>query len=623
MKKYLFIITIVNILTSCSDYLDLVPDNIATLDHAFSNKKTAEAFLYTVYSAIPAPSNVGNPSLTSGDEIWLPETERWRSSTRIARGTQSSSFTHYNRWSGEDSFYIAIRNANIFLEKINDVLELNDYEKTTFIAEANFLKAYYHFYLLKMYGPIVINDKAISVTTSSDGVKVVRNSIDDSFEYVITLLDKVIEDLPLTFQSGIDDLGRITKPIAAAIKAEVLITYASPLFNGNTVYSQMLDAEGNNLFPQTVDPSKWERAAIAAKEAIDLCHEAGFKLYDDYTNPFDQSPQTLLKATLRGRVTEKWNSEIVWGHGANTFNIQREAIPNLYPLTTNPVNSRHAPTLRIAEMYYSKNGVPIEEDNTYSYGARYNVKESTEEIDKHYIEQGQQTAILNFDREPRFYADLAFDRSVWFGNGKELDTDPWYIHSRHGEFASIRERSQYSVTGYWAKKLVNLKSSIRDGRSFISSRYAFPIIRLSSLYLYYAEALNETKGTPDIEVYKYINKVRERAGFKNGVVNDWRRYSSNPDKPATQDGMRKIIRRERMIEMAFEGPRFWDLRRWKLANIYMNRPIRGWNVLESEIHNYYTISLVHSVQFSEKDYFWPIPERDIIRNPNLIQNLGW
>lgn len=137
----------------------------------------------------------------------------------------------------------------------------------------------------------------------------------------------------------------------------------------------------------------------------------------------------------------------------------------------------------------------------------------------------------------------------------------------------------------------------------------------------YAEALNEVKAAPDAEVYEYIDKVRERAGLL-GVVESWAAHSKNPQKPATKEGMRKIIQQERMIELSFEGQRFWDLRRWKLALDYMNRPIRGWDISGRNL-NFYNVTTVYTPRFEFKDYFWPIRERERINNPNLVQNLGW
>ncbi len=274
----------------------------------------------------------------------------------------------------------------------------------------------------------------------------------------------------------------------------------------------------------------------------------------------------------------------------------------------------------MAELFYSKNGVPIEEDNTYDYESRFKLRTATSD-ENLFVEAGQQTVGLHFDREYRFYSSLSFDRGSWFDNGKK-GNEAWYIHSRQGDFASIFERSQFSVTGYWAKKLVNLKNQIKDGNYYVVKSYAFPIIRLADLYLYYAEALNETKDAPDANVYEYIDKVRERAGLK-GVKESWANFSKNPGKPNTKAGMREIIQQERLIELAFEGARFWDLRRWKLAVQYMNRPIRGWNVFKSEAKDYYNVQNIYNQRFTQRDYLWPIAEDVIVKNPNIVQNPGW
>lgn len=614
------------ILTSCDgDYLDVVPDNVATLDNAFTNRFNTQKFLYTIYSAIPAPGSVNNPALNGADEIWYNESMRNRTGVRIAQGFQSATSPNYNLW-GDGGLYEGIRNCNIFLDRIDAVPGIQQYEKTLWTAEVKFLKAYFHFYLARMYGPIVINDELVPVSASVDNIDAKRNTVEEVFTYVVNLMDEALIDLPLTLQNPGTELGRVTKPIAAAIKARVLVTYASPLFNGNTVYSAFTNDEGVPFFPTAYDAEKWNAAATAAKEAIDLCHDAGFRLFqkEDYINRSGtaiESDITLLKAGLRSRMTEKWNSEIVWGHTLSTSQIEYESMPRLYNYITNPVASRHCPPLRIAEMYYSKNGVPIEEDVAFDYDNRYKLK-LAEDDDKYHVEVGQRTATLNFDRETRFYADLAFDRGVWFGNGANDENDPWYVHARGGEFASVFEISQYSVTGYWPKKLVAIPTQVNQGTSLSTTRYAFPIVRLADLYLYYAEALNEVKGAPDAEVYEYIDLVRERAGLES-VVDSWANFSKEPNKPTTQGGMRDIIQQERMIEMAFEGTRFWDLRRWKLARTFMNKPIKGWNVLETEAEDYYTLLTLYNPTFSERDYLWPIPESETIKNPDLIQNPGW
>lgn len=625
--KYIALILVASMYMSCEkDYLDVVPDNIATIDNAFSNRFNAKKFLYTLYMAIPAPGDRNNPALNGVDEIWYPKSEDGLTGPRIAQGFQNVTGPYGDKWLGQSnsSLYVAIRNCNIFLSKIDDVQGLNEYEKTEWKAEANFLKAYYHFYLVSMYGPVVISDEAIPVSESTGNVKAVRNTIDESFTYIVGLLDKAIVDLPSVLQTPSEDVGRITKPIAAAIKARVLITYASPLFNGNPVYSDFVNKEGVTFFPMQYDATKWEKAAVAAKEAIDICAEAGIRLRktSDYQNSFPQNDITLLRASLRGRVTAKWNSEIIWGSTANTRGIELEVMPRLYSYIGNPVASRHCAPIGIAEMYYSENGVPISEDINFDYNNRFKTKVA-ETSDAYDISVGGTTAVLNFDREDRFYADLAFDRGVWFGNGKvATDTDPWIINARRGEFASVFEITQYSVTGYWPKKLIAMDTQVKNGNELATKRYSFPIIRLADLYLYYAEALNESKAAPDAAVYEYIDLVRQRSGLGT-VVSSWATFSTNPSKPLTKNGMRDIIQQERMIELSFEGNRFWDLRRWKLAKQFMNKPIKGWSVLEAGIDNYYTVKTLFNPTFSERDYFWPIPENEIIRNPSLIQNPGW
>ncbi len=141
------------------------------------------------------------------------------------------------------------------------------------------------------------------------------------------------------------------------------------------------------------------------------------------------------------------------------------------------------------------------------------------------------------------------------------------------------------------------------------------------MYLLYAEALNEVKDAPDADVYQYIDLIRERAGLK-GVVESWQAHSSNPGQPASKSGMREIIHRERMIELAFEGSRFWDLRRWKESEKYMNKPIQGWNI-SGRGNDFYKIATLYIPTFEFKDYFWPIKEDELLKNPNLVQNLGW
>lgn len=612
--------------TSCN-YLDVVPDNVATLDNAFSDRYTAEKYLYTCYSYLPNFGHAwGNVTFLGGDECWFPDRLKYNNGQQIAQGEQNITNPRFDYWSGRNGgqpLFIGIRTCNIFLDNIDKVRDLPDYEKARWKAEVTFLKAYYHFYLVRMYGPIPLQDVSLPVYAATEQIKVNRDPLDSCFNYIVHTMNKAIPDLPLQIEMESTELGRITQPIAAAIKARVLITAASPLFNGNPDYVSITNKNGEPLFPQEYDPNKWVLAANAAKEAIDLAEEAGFHLLtkDDMTNTKPHIDSVMMKLMLRSRVTQRWNPEVIWGGTSGIAHyIQYEATPRLYPATYNPVASRLAPTLRIAEQYYTRNGVPINEDIDYDYANRYTLRTAGPD-ERHFIAQGEQTAVLNFDREYRFYSDLAFDRSVWHANGNDDDNDPWVIKNRRGEYSSIFEISQYSVTGYWPKKIVHLENEIRNGSWYYITDYAWPVVRLADLYLYYAEALNEVNG-PSAEVYDYINRVRERAGLE-GVLESWSAHSRNPDKPKTKAGLREIIHQERLIEMSFEGDRFWDLRRWKLAQQYMNNTIQGWNVDKFDPLEYYRVTPVFFQSFTLRDYLWPIREEELVLNPNMVQNPGW
>ena len=169
----------------------------------------------------------------------------------------------------------------------------------------------------------------------------------------------------------------------------------------------------------------------------------------------------------------------------------------------------------------------------------------------------------------------------------------------------------------------------------VINEYPFPIVRLADLYLMYAEALLESvSGDSDIpeEIYDCLRVIRERSGLKKSdkepidigdVREAWKAYSINPEKATTKAGLREIIRRERQVELALEGQRYYDIRRWKLASKEFNKPVRGWNVGESTTEDFYRIRYIYNQKFYQRDYLWPIKEQSLIINTNLIQNPGW
>lgn len=615
--------------TNCADYLDIVPDDVATMENAFTNRTAAEKFLFSCYNYLPDPTNAWvHPALLGGDEIWwnMDQTEFTnRDAVKLAQGLQNSNDPYMNYWDGARSgknMFIGIRDCNIFLENIHKPRDLEEYERTIWIAEVKFLKAYFHFFLLQQYGPIPVVRKNIPVSASPDEVRVYREPVDDVVNYIVELLDESVVGLPFEITSMTTDAGRITQSIALAVKAKVLTWAASPLFNGNQDYINFKDNKGQLLVSTTYDVKKWERAAQAIKEAIDQCEQAGHELYQ-YVPTRLMSDSTVAKLTIRNSVTEKWNKEMVWASTHNVSALQKYCMPRTVSGNLGNGGSEFCAPLKIAEQYYTNNGIPIDEDPSWDYPNRYETQQA-ETDHTYYIKTHETTAKLNFNREVRFYASLAFDRSIFEGSGKLDDKDSWSLQMRKSEVSGFRSLGEHIPTGYFLKKLINYETVTGTGSNatYSGKRYTYPIIRLADLYLLYAEALNETKSAPDQDVYKWIDLVRTRAGL-NGVVASWGK-SSVPSKPTTQAGMREIIKRERLIELAFEGQRFGDLRRWKDAIKYLNEPITGWDYKGDDVQTYYSITTYWNQRvFNPRDYLWPLKIQTLSINPNLVQNPGW
>lgn len=638
MKKLLIAITILLTIGnfSCSDYLDIIPEGVASMDNAFSNRANAEKFLYTCYSYLPRFDDAGSAvGFLGGDEHWLIPKGTGLIDARVSlncweigRGSQNSNNPYMNYWdagNGGTNLWIGIRDCNIFLENIHKPRDLSGNERERWISEVTFLKAYYHFYLMQLYGPIPVMDENVEVNASIDEVRKFREPFDDVVNYIVETIDKSVENLPLYITDETLEMGRITQPIALAVKAQTLLFAASPLMNGNSDYANVQDSQGRNLFPGTYDQNKWQRAADAALEAIRVAEEARHELYK-FKDILSISDATRTILSIGEAVTERWNKEIIWGSTRSTDALQTLSMTKIAS-TKNyyMVRSLLAPTLSVAEQFYSSNGVPIEEDISEFWATNYANRHAVttipdEGINKHILEVGGQTAMLHLNRELRFYSNLSFDRGAWYMAGDANDeaalSKPHFLAQ---EYSGLITSEDYSISGYLNKKVISYRSSLTSS-AWQPYRYSFPIIRLADLYLMYAEALNESLSSPNQTVYDYVDKVRERAGL-NGVVESWQNYSRYPTKPNTKEGMRDIIRKERLNELAMEGKRFWDLRRWKEE---LPNTIKGWNVRGKTAADFYRVTTLYErPKYTYKDYLWPLKVETIQKNPNLVQNPGW
>jgi hypothetical protein len=639
----------------CKDYLDIVPDNIATVDHAFVNANMAEKYLFTCYSYLPRMAEYDQVALMACDEFWsrypaLSSNFKSYQFENIARGNQNVVDPALNYWDGLHggmSVFIALRICNTFLENIGDVpsegfktvmLENRAItEREQWIAEVKFLKAFYHYWLLRMYGPIPLIRENLPTSASIEAIQLKREPVDTCFNYIVRLLDEAAADLPLTVAKPSTETGRITRAIALSIKAKVLVEAASDLFNGNDDYASFIDPDTQQpFFNQTKDNDKWVKAAEACREAVTAVTSAGFRLYEFVPAANDKVNNALfVQMSIRGAVTEPnltLNREVIWLETVSmTSYLQKLNLPCLDDRYTNNYGwwISIAPSLKTAEMFYTEHGVPIDQDDEWmtsgKYASRYRLRTATDD-DRYYIRQGEQTATLHFNREPRFYANLAFDRGLWFGNGRYDQDDQWTIRARKGEAANLSTGRNVSVTGYMCKKLINYQGEFedRDRGDFFLKEYAWPVMRVADLYLLLAEALNEAYG-PSPEVYQWIDLVRERAGL-NKVEYSWQYYAtaSHKQDPADPDKLREIIRRERLIELAHEGHRYWDIRRWKKGKeMWHNQPIQAWDMTQEDAAGYYRLRTLFVQKFTTKDYLFPIREANLSVNPKLVQNPGW
>ncbi len=645
MRKLIISIIILAGLTSCNGFLNVVPnDGVATVDMAFDLRSTAQRYLATCYSYMPVDGNVASdPAMLTGDELWdlvgriVSNTSARVPNTyfQIARGLQTASKVYANDWA---SMYEGIRCCDILVENIDKVPDMTMQEKEQWKAEASFLKAYYHFNLVRKWGPVPVIRKSLPIDSDVETVRVYRENIDTCFNFILRLLDKAYKNLPLAVESN-DELGRITQPVCAALKAKVAVYAASPLFNGNEEMASLVDNQGRMLFPAKSAEEKaerWRYAVTACEDAIRVCEQANIRLYNisDVSANYRLTDSLRQTLTLRNAFNNRWNSEVIWGNtqiqsSGDMLAFQQWTMPNMTDNAHSTGGYRFIGVpLKIVDQFYTRNGLPMANDRDWD-GVNPNALKTGGESTNYWMEEGYTSIASNFDREPRFYAFLGFDGGKWLGqlaNYNDLKPeDVLHIECRNGGHEGRSGGEVGPVTGYFAKKLYPIYCNFTGTNQFTSYRYAWPIIRLTDLYLLYAEAVNEAEGPNGFhsdKMFEYLDAVRSRAGIP-GVKAAWDSHSNSPGYYNTQYGLRNIIHRERLIELSFESQRYWDIRRWKEAPNEYSKGIYGWTVTGSAPEDYYVRKLIATQTFGLKDYFWPIYTYYLDRNPNLVQNLGW
>lgn len=650
-KILVFIIGFTAVFCSCKKYLDVVPDNTLKLENIFDLKKDAWNALASVYSYIPQDDQTHITTWTLGDEwvgrLDLNDNNGDLRAMRIMRGLQSVTSPQLGLWSGTEggkALYQGIRQADIFLQNIDKVRDMSDQEKGDWKAQVKFMKAYYAFLLIRQYGPIVISDKVVTPESEKDDLFLPRSKVEDCFNFVLTLMNEAIPDLKE--RASENDLGQVDQIVAKAIKARVLFFRASPFYNGNQEYfGDFTDVDGQPFFPLQYDKEKWKEAIDAINEAITICTANGIKLYKFDKEPYlydrddYQANNAKMKTLydLRMLICDPWNSEVVWGYSNLNYYDQGELahssnirLPQGYGdgVVNEPSYSWQwmAATYAMAERYYTKNGLPINEDLTYDYNGRLNIVTTPGAAEPAYqsmrgiMQPGAETVNLYLNREPRFYANLGITAGYWRAHTVRINT--MMFAGKDGGFNSSQHSTDFLCTGIGVQKFVHPES--QSGAWQRTIKYPYPLMRMADLYLMKAEALNEYNDAPTGEVYDAINLVRQRAGIPN-VETVWSDGSlaRTVNKHKTKEGMRDIILQERSVELAFEGSHFWDMLRHKKAPSSFSTPVWGWTHTGTTAQSFFNLEVKQSRRFTITDCLWPIDLNEMNTNGKLIQNPGW
>jgi hypothetical protein len=584
------------IFPSCDDYLNIKPDEDLSIEEVFADRAYTDAFLSNIYSMLQDEMEM-NLYAGASDEM------------EIAYGPHPSHLLSSGAWNPStgivgdywNHYYNAIRKCNIFLANADNVPTGSD-EIRHWKGEAHFLRAFFYFQLIRLYGPVILIDKPLS--TSENFLSFTRSPLTACVEFIVRDCDAARSMLPYRVKSD-TDIGRANAIAAYALKSRALLYIASDWWNGNPDYAHLTNAKGESLFPEK-NNARWQEAADAAWECIRVAtQESDYDLYRQHADPVANYQQIFLDGTTGNRecifirnvhLSEHFDNccDPVSLGGYSIMNPTQELVDAYQmangstPITgydvINETTNELTPRINTASGYKDDSFTGVAHPNGYHPSRIRNM----------YV-----------GREPRFYASINFCLQAWKGTTLLL-----YYEGKDGK---AHAGSDYCKTGYIQKKLVDPEARKTPPRRNLRFRV---FIRLGEIYLNYAEALNEAQG-PVAGVYTYLNLIRTRAGLTGGL-----------EAGLSQEQMRDRIRHERRIELAFEGHRFFDVRRWKIAGQTDNSWIHGMEIYggSSATDNafYRRTGVEKRIFVSPKHYFFPIPQSEINKNrTGISQNPGW
>ncbi len=635
-KAVLVFATVAWGLTSCSSYLDVVPDEDVKESDTYADYEAGRDYLYSCYGLLPNPqAGPKSLDLMTGDEVAAAFFQGSEIFSRFPEGNYSASKPVISYW---NDFFQSIRQCYMFLEAVEKLPGgqggTSEEQKKDYRAQAKFLIAYLHYQMIRCYGSIILVKELPNINMTIADYPA-RAPFDECVAWVANLFDEAAQDLPAE-RVNLQEFGLATSTAAKSLKAKLLLYAASPLFNGNPAYADFKDNDGVQLMPTQKDPNKWVLAKNAAKEAIDLAEATGFALYtkEDYRITSNEIPTGVTRCmrTLLIDWSEK-NPEVIFAdpRDCGAYSIQNKSYPRGKENNMAAWNGI-APTWAMLNRFYTKNGLPWDEDPDFKNLDKYEVV-TVAATQEDQARVGEKTILFNLEREPRFYAWVGFhggyyelregDKGVYPGFYQEDGKNAVILNFLRDGLQGIsgqgvKHTQDYSLTGYLNKKGCDPTVGVRKSGSQYS-KYPWPIIRLADLYLMYAEACAETGDLQNAKAY--TDKVRERAGIPT-VDKAWTEHAGIS---IDQKKMIDIVRGERMVEFYLENQNFWDMRRWLLAGEVFNKKVHGMNLEANSIDDFAKDATVFLERkfVSPKNYLLPIPITDINNNPRLVQNPGY
>ena len=536
-------------LGSCNKPLDYSEASFYGEDAVLNSPSLYKALLTTIYSYLPSDFNSIDGAMRASATDDAVHVWDLSAIKRFNDGSWSALQPLDDQWG---YLYTGIRSANLFLQKSEgqtfEDLRYNDGYREMMIQydnypnEARFLRAFFYFELIKRYGDVPLITTPLTVQEAN---AVTRTPYEGVVDFIVSECDDIIPKLPVSYASlpGAET-GRATKGAALALKARTLLYAASPLHNA------------------TNDPAKWEAAASAAKELIDMQQYSLEGSYQNVVNNIN-SPELILE--------------------------RRQDFSNAFEIANFPVgyeggNTGTCPTDNLVQAYeMQETGMGIHEEGSG------------------YVAENPYAG-----RDPRMYETILYNGASW----KNATIEVW----PGGFNGPPQERA--TKTGYYLKKYVIEGISLNPVNP-TTQQHTWVVFRYGEVLLNYAEAMNEVfgpngkgAGTLQMSAREAVNLIRGRAHM--------------PDFPAdlSKDVFREKLRNERRVELAFEDSRFWDIRRWDIGS--STTQIYGVEVNRTNSGQVsYRPKLVETRVWSDKMNFYPIAQNELYVNKELNQNPDW